>query len=101
MTHVALTAVVQRSWNANEGDPRYVKFRSIVWTMDSLGQAVMGPYICIHAPTRRLHDPVSNEEIVASPDSIPFTPMSVIDNMLEVHARGERRKMVDKDLSGE
>ena len=100
MTTVALTAVEQRSWTAKPADAsRHIKYRMVVWTMDLLGKSIMGPYVCLNSEQRKLYDPVNREAIIASPDSIPFTQSSVMDNALEVHSRNGKRKMVEKDLA--
>lgn len=101
MIHVAATAVGQRFWDADEqNDPsRFIKPRSVVWVFDSTGRHLSGPYVCINAAKRRLYDPVNREEIEVSPDAIPFTPLTVIDNRLEVEDRGERRCMTQHDLT--
>ena len=98
MNILAVTAVGQRYWDASPEDaPRFIRPQQTVWVLKDDASHLMGPYFCINAQARLLYDPVNREEVEMSPDDLPFTPLTVIDNRLEVVDRHLQRRFTAAD----
>lgn len=97
---LATSAVSRRKWDARPDDgPYHIPRNTVVWVMKAGTTDLMGPYVCMNAQGRILYDPVNREVVEMSPDDLPFTPHSVIDNRLDVDDRRGRRKAELQNLA--